>query len=238
MKCRSFTPKERIQIRLIPKTACLAAAAGLLAVCLNSGNVFAMAPEHGVSDLVASMTDRETLEALFPDISGTADGQAYDQFSLYGNPGEAEWYFEDGSPCFVEWSANESNMDPDSWVGIISNELSGNAYEYADDYYLWETGNTVLELAMHEAPMTIWAGDRQFYDRQDLLGPAETSGDVSGGSENADESSWFDAYRDIFSDYDYAISNHLSADMAPDTISYIADTSSADRVGFAFMDLM
>ena len=129
-------------------------------------------------------------------------------------------------------------MDPDSWVGIISNELSGNAYEYADDYYLWETGNTVLELAMHEAPMTIWAGDRQFYDRQDLLGPAETSGDVSGGSENADESSWFDAYRDIFSDYDYAISNHLSADMAPDTISYIADTSSADRVGFAFMDLM
>ena len=235
MKCRSFTPKERIQIRLIPKTACLAAAAGLLAVCLNSGNVFAMAPEHGVSDLVASMTDRETLEALFPDISGTADGQAYDQFSLYGNPGEAEWYFEDGSPCFVEWSANESNMDPDSWVGIISNELSGNAYEYADDYFLWRADEIVVELAIQEAPLTIWTGHSAFYDRQDLLVNVGSSGTPVSDS---DDAALFDAYRTIFEDYDYAISNHLSADMAPDTISYIADTSSADRVGFAFMDLM
>ena len=193
---------NRIMKKGFYKTACLAVAAGLLSVCLNFGNIFAMALEPMVSDLVASMTNMETLEALFPDISGTADGQAYDRFSLYSNPGEAEWYFEDGSPCFVEWSANESNMDPDSWVGIISDELSGSAYEYADDYFLWETGNTVLELAMHEAPMTIWVGDRHFYDRQDLLGPADDSGDASAGSENSDEFAWFDAYRDIFSDYE------------------------------------
>ena len=206
----------------------------MLTVLLFPSIIHAEEAGYRVKNLVAAMTDRQTLEEMFPDASGIGDGHGYNELPLYSIPGEADWYFEEGSVCYVEWTTNTLSMEPDALVSIISTELSSEAYEYADDYFLWRADEIVVELAIQEAPLTIWTGHSAFYDRQDLLVNVGSSGTPVSDS---DDAALFDAYRTIFEDYDYAISNHLSADMAPDTISYVANTTSADVCGFLFMDL-
>ena len=174
---------DHILKKAVRTAALSAAAAAFLIVGVNQYEVSAEEAGYRVSDLASCIRDQETLNDLFPDISGTGNGNAYNSFPLYGNPGDVEWYFEGGDARFVEWSAYTSAMEPEHWVSVISQDLSAEAYEYSDDYYLWGTGNLVLELAIHEAPMTIWVGERQYYDRQDLLASvpaAETGGTPAG----------------------------------------------------------